>query len=55
MQEIKVGDVVIFYFDGNKPAHKGQVVEIIGDDLMVYCQTESEVYKVKKEKCKKIQ
>ena len=52
--EIKVGDMVVFYVDGNKPPHKGQVIGFVGDECDVYCQTEMAVYRVKTEKCRKI-
>ena len=54
MQELNVGDMVIFYIDGNKPPHKGQIIGFIDDECDVYCPLETAVYRVKSEKCRKI-
>lgn len=54
MDEIKIGDIVVFFVDGHHPAKTGQVVDIIADECDVFVTKETIVYRVKTEKCKKI-
>lgn len=54
MQEIKVGDLVIFSVKKSMPAKTGQVVQIDGDKADVYVMNEVKVYKVALEMLKKL-
>jgi len=54
MQEIKVGDLVIFFLKKTMPSKTGQVVFIEDDMATVYVMKEAKVYQVNISKLKKI-